>query len=1079
MPPFIGLVPVSEPQRQSAFQQSKNFLGGDPGRISSLFGQFPYVSTWCVAKALSENYGELDNAIYRHLEDRLGVPLVVQRHREILFDRFCCVCNRLGLPTHGFSRMVDVYLLHAGVPIPILPRLIQGFLRQEAAFGPPPTEATVMLNRWEDDSLTFLPPSVVTPRRAILWDETAWHAALFAKIRQNPDAFVAKYPIEKRFRKILEDEVGKDRPPSKGGGSNVVGASPKLQLIWNTHGLTVRAPRVVGHIRLWLDEDISPYNLRGGEDWVLPEPWPAHLRWNANECRDELDFLVDPEALAIFDCMSGRVVKELKGQSGDFEIETTDTVILSRREFSVEGEPALETRTSSFIAYTQLGYSPIVLQTQGGEVRLRAKPRRSLTIRGGIVASGPSGRLYGPSAMVEVNTGFERDELRRLRLSVGKAEAEAEINVVRGLGEISIDTLFSEFRDVVHSDPVRMRIDLLAPSHGLNPPGTTGISIQSLVWPAFAGGDGLVYRSNPAPRNFVLKLSQNVTQDSRGRLSLDVSGGYVLARAVFEIDGDFVPFDLPWPDVVVIRRRSEDGSELGLPLNTRLTVDEHDRFDTISIRCPDPQATLRVRGQREDHPFARGLSRNLAVRYLLEATTDSRVILRRANGNELLLFEIVSSVEPLSVQRIPTVDGLRLRLNLMRRMDALALEVERESGKTEFVEASLGRRPVSTRRPSWLKVELIDGDPTQIQLTVTSIEFDDGLVLARLFLRPEAEAESQSTWHPLRNSRGETYAILFGDANYGSVDMDTRKRFKTLCGWLADCYAADCWSAIKTPLISRWKEVGRSLLAQPGGTRELMMAGAIAPPDHTSRNWIPVMHPIHIFPGLYGASTATFASLSGSLNTGMAELARLYSLGQARLRDQSQLHGTVYLAFRNSLDAEKYNVPLREFDACKFFRNLQIVDNDPSAGWFWRGTPVLGPDHWRASHRRFVDRLRTAGMFSNLDAEAGANSRRQEDLNRLSRLTWELTPDDERPRVPLRSADHTEPYSIDLWIAACLSMFARASRTGEADELVAKLGHKLGWSNSRVLCNLAVLLRLAPELFTFFLLTWQIAKDRP
>ena len=155
-PPFIGLAPLAADKYQSAFEKSRTYLRGNPGRIRSLFHEFPYVSAWCVTQALSEAYGDADQAIYKHIEEAWGVSLERPDIRHDLYESFCGVCEKLGLPTRGFNRMVDVYLLHAGVPVAQLPNLIRAFLRQEAAFGSPPTQATAMLNRWEDDSLEFL-----------------------------------------------------------------------------------------------------------------------------------------------------------------------------------------------------------------------------------------------------------------------------------------------------------------------------------------------------------------------------------------------------------------------------------------------------------------------------------------------------------------------------------------------------------------------------------------------------------------------------------------------------------------------------------------------------------------------------------------------------------------------------------------------------------------------------------------------------------------------------------------------------------------------------------------------------------
>ena len=780
-----------------------------------------------------------------------------------------------------------------------------------------------------------------------------------------------------------------------------------------------------------------------------------------------LDFLPTPEGLAVFDRATGYMAKEVRESSGEVEVDSTDAVILSRHHFSIDGDLSQESGESGFIAFARLGFSPIEIYTEHGLVKLRARPRRRLTVRDGQVANGPRGPLYGPSAVVQVETGIERNETRHLRITVEQETADVEVAVTEGFAEISVSTLFSLLPDTVRPNPLQMRVDLLAPVDGEAYAGSSGISTEIWVWPAFSGSDGFVFDSEPGPGNLVLEQSQHLFQDSRGHLTLDAFGGYIAARAVFEIEGTFIPFDLPWPDVVVIRRRP-DGSEIGLPMGTRLTVGEENRFDTVTVRCPDLLAALIVRGRREDRPFARGLSRNIAIRDLLEPAGDNKVVLRRESGSELLLFELVPSMAPISVRFLPTGDGVRVRLKLIGRVDALALEVQHEQVETDFVEASFGRRPVSSRRPSWLSVELPNGDPTEVEMIVSASEFKDGLSLARIFLRPEVESEDQSTWRPLRNTQGDTYAIVLGRSDPEGPNTDLRRRFETLSRWLADCYAAECWSVIEKPIMSRWEVVGRALADQPGGSGALMMAAAVSPPDHAARSWIPTVHPVHILRGLYGAPTAAFAGLSGSPDPGVAELAKLFSLGRTRLRDQSQLHVTVYLAFRNRMEAMQQDVPLSGFEPHTFFANLPLVDSDPSAGWFWRGTPVLGPDHWRAAHLRFVERMEVAGMFMSEEAEAGPDSRREEALQRLIRAVWEITLDADRPPVPLRSADREEPDSIDLWATASLSAFGRASRMGKVDDFVTLLGQRLDWSASEVLGTLGLLLRLAPEFFAFF-----------
>jgi predicted permease len=68
---------------------------------------------------------------------------------------------------------------------------------------------------------------------------------------------------------------------------------------------------------------------------------------------------------------------------------------------------------------------------------------------------------------------------------------------------------------------------------------------------------------------------------------------------------------------------------------------------------------------------------------------------------------------------------------------------------------------------------------------------------------------------------------------------------------------------------------------------------------------------------------------------------------------------------------------------------------------------------------------------------------------------------------------------VDLWGSALLSGFARASRLNEVTEYVDTVSTRAGMPPAQALTSIAFMLRLAPELFAFHLLLWQIAKERP
>jgi len=126
-----------------------------------------------------------------------------------------------------------------------------------------------------------------------------------------------------------------------------------------------------------------------------------------------------------------------------------------------------------------------------------------------------------------------------------------------------------------------------------------------------------------------------------------------------------------------------------------------------------------------------------------------------------------------------------------------------------------------------------------------------------------------------------------------------------------------------------------------------------------------------------------------------------------------------------------------------------------------------------------VERLDAAGLFLDDTAEEGPNSRRQGSLQRLMHAAWTLAPEKLRPPAPRRSQESEEPAQVDLWGSALLSGFARASRLNEVAQYVDTVSTRAGMPPAQALTSIAFMLRLAPELFAFHLLLWQIAKDRP
>src|SRR5690606_17421865 len=251
---------------------------------------------------------------------------------------------------------------------------------------------------------------------------------------------------------------------------------------------------------------------------------------------------------------------------------------------------------------------------------------------------------------------------RAVRASLGLQSRLIEISISEdGFGDVAIEDVIEGFADARAANPLRLRMELMAPSAEGSSVHASGIGLSAWIWPGFRCSDGIVFQTEQPIRNLVQDECLHVGLDDQGHLYLDPHGGYSMARAVFEIEGVHVPFDLPWPDVAVTRRRA-DGSIASLSLGTRLSIGEDDRFDTISIRCPDPKAQLFIRGRREERPFFGGLTRSLSVRDLLIPASNERVLLQRGNGSEILLFELVAALAPQAINLLPARSAIRVQL---------------------------------------------------------------------------------------------------------------------------------------------------------------------------------------------------------------------------------------------------------------------------------------------------------------------------------------------------------------------------------------------------------------------------------
>ncbi len=1070
-PPFIGLLDVGPEDRERIRQLVREKIAGDFRRVSWAFNATPAVAAWSVAGALTEDYGGQDAAIYRIVEDVLGVSLQLPVRRDKLYVAFSDVCRRFELALFRGGRKVDAYLVQAGVSRPQLPDVIEAFLRAERAFGPPPTHATDALNSWEDEAFEFLPQGLRVPRRVLEADDTGFHAAAFARCRSGA---IPQTDFERRFQSVLE-EIRSRAPSAKRRQKTV--ARPKL--VWSDGALALSVPRLEGRLRI--DFNGQQRRLREGIDWPIPQPWPRRIGWAFDDASGVIEILDSESHALAFDAPSGRLLKEIGDAQNAFEIDAPEALLIARSPFSIAGADAVGIGPESFVAATLLGAAPVVMQLDGRRVKLTSRPRPRIRVEASeIAATGRGGDLLTRRAAVLVDNGRNIAERRTVSVAVGDRQSRREIELDgAGRGRMPLDEFLG-----ANGEPVKIRAALLPPEIGGAETDARAVaSITAWIWPDLetveTSENGVLLRTLKRPASIAWDRCRHVTQCG-SFLCLDSKGGYAHARIAFDTfdtQQGAVDFDIPWPGISIMRI-SPDGETRPLAIGTRPIITETDRNASIAIASPNRKAALRVRGRYEPDAFRNGSRRVLSMRDLAADAPDDRVLLEAENEAPRLLLEISRAMEPERFDAVRRSGKLEIQIKLPIRIDALRFELESETGESQSAETALGRETIEGATPAWLDAALDDdNDVDAVTVRIDLSGFDDGVVFAHILAR----ALNTDKFQPLRSGSGDIFALALTAPNPHSEtetaptpdSEEIRRRFLKLSQWMAVCLAGRSWDQVAEVLPDRWREVGSSLLGVPAGAAVLMEAGFAPPPPDSPPSWVPMHHPLSVSLELYGASAKVFSGLRECDAPGAVELACLADLSPDKIPVNKDLSPLLPFGFSNVRQASASGERLADFSIPRYFQVLAPSDTDPSSGHFWRGGELLGPAHWRAAHLRLRERLEEAGF----DAEGHGNQNRILAMQRLiqCRRFGADTPAPKRTDAAGEELDDR----MSLWCAGFFRHFTAACRERKVSAFLDTLSQDLERNRRELLYAIGFLLRLGPELFAFYMLLSELAREEP
>ena len=1079
-PPIIGLFDVEN--RNAALESLAEYLSGSPDKLASAFRNYPYATCWSVAAILRHKYNNAEedygpNAVYPPLEKALRISFAVNGSaRNALREGFDSLHRYMGISQSDY-RPVSIYLAQAGFAESMLEHLAMAFLQQERHFGLPSGSSSQELNRWQEDALDFLPKHIRSPLYAIKIDETGWHAALYAKIKRG-----GEISSERRFDAAFQAAI-QAQASNVSGRDAVISTPPHPRLCWNDNSLGLYVHRLEGRLKFWSkpDEQSSRLRLRGGGVCQLAEPWPMEMRWESEGHGGDISFLRNPRAIAIFDRQSGRLVCEVDPQRKLEPLDVVEAVMLCRQSFSVDGEDSHMLSRQAYAASCILETRLKHVVVNGESFSLELRPRRRITAMGDVVARSGQKILYGSDVQFRIETGQGTAERRNLRIITA---SQTTVSIPLNFDDTGV--LFITLPEILAalnitdpsslSDPIRLRMEL--PGSGEGNVGYPFLA-EFMVWPGVAIDDGGFLLKTPAsPTNLSFENCRHIQLDQRGQICLDRDGGYDKACLAFEIDKVIQRFYLPFPDVTCLRN-TRDGQRRLLPLRSQLILREDERFDAITIRCPDPKADLIVRGKTEKAPFFMGAHRNIPLLQLMQTSENDRVLIRKGSGADIELFRVVESLEPkIFLPRKLLQDEWQLILETPEAIDAFQLTLEDELGGVIRAEVALNHRPVDELPAKWLTGNMPNKNLQQVRMQILLSELPEdlpkGLHLARILVRPEG----QEIWKRLGNQHGDIYAFLIDTGKMRCSHSSDKKRFQTLSRWLTRCYALRAWEHIGDRMYQRWQELGEQLFFTPEGRNTVLAEAMPDAPEDASPSWVPMIHPLLFLPEMYGVTWQHFESLAVCENEDVAVLSVVAEVSSEGLRENSALHDVVFSAFANFREADATGEPLRDFDPKCFLRNIKYdyIDDDPAAGWFWPGKPFLGPGHWRAAHIRFDERIETVGLFGDQNPnERTPNAARKISLQRLMNMCFRQ----EELRPPVPKIPDKELDEVGRWVATTLCVFAREARAGNVADWADRVSQALGCRRESVLQDVAFLLRLAPELFAFYMGMWQLKRREP
>jgi hypothetical protein len=1086
--PFLGHLELPEPE--AIRQHIRAVVDGIPSRVLSLYGTFPGVGVWTLARMLSDDYGaDGSNEIYPRIEALFGVD---ELSRPDLSRKFRSACQKLKLPlpeidtrylVYEYNRNDD-YFLQAGAPQEQLVTLAEVFSKAEARLGPPPLESSSALVDWERAAVEqFMPVHLRRLPKALLFDPSGYHAALYAALRDSR-GFANSFAT--RFADAIQKAQARAPTPKDQ-------ADPTLQCIDGQLCIADRRGRFGFRVRVGDREHVIQPRRR----FILAPPWPRKLQVAAGpggeqEASKTLNVFSSPTVMLVFDADRGRLIKEIDvSVARPVGVPYGSLVLASQSAFDLDGKPSYDLAPDAHVLYPDI------------------KGRRELRIEDYKVELVPSSQwvLHGVNqtriaslqghpwwvGLEAIEASYQDEEAREW---TGTEDGRYTLRFSH-----SGDPAWEAFVPLLASGAGVWRADVASV---LPRAGAFGLLTMELRqegsdrrimaesfwhWPGLrAFVDGEWFDADAIPPNWDEDLSEAFSPSEAGQLRIaDPSETpFIEGRLVFSDPRTSKPlaFEFTPPGLSVLLIDTHNSAQ---PLRVGQTLAlSHTDGGLVEIRCASGEGQLEICGELIDQPFDRFNRWRKTTTGLIDALGDVSVpghkhaIRYRKNPSQpwgdVLILTDVAVPATFFLDELDTGEQ-RIDVSFPRAFTDIRLCVR---GLFH------GQTYTSGIGDGIIEVQPLHGN------TAALIQFRPLRVPSKDIWLCELEVTfGGGRWRRLINPRQDRYiwATNNGIANDLLLDVKHEKSisfFHSISDTLGICVSEKCWPTIERHVLSRWKNLGMALLssAEDRGRRLLLEASTQMWPLESSSTWVPIHHPLEIDPGLLTADISAFAQCTpghrSPLSTidGASHLAILADLPRNAdafgAIEATGVDRRVAGAFRNAARAQKERAtPLEGFSFSRYLAAIGSIPADEEEV-FW--TPRR--DRLTVAHHSWCCQ-QLASRLAKIDLP-GHNGYRLRDLNELILAASAVRSPLEAPLPPERSVGvppvlleqtpilESLPHLVNLW--------CWASRMERMPWLRRALAQRSASSSVSTLQTMGLLMRLGPELFGFYLLLWHIAR---